>query len=116
MGYSPRVQPPLVTPIAAEPEPDADGPAPTILILFNDRQGPALVTEILRNRHAFVETEVWETVDEDDRPAYLLVAWCETAGPDALFELIGSRLPDYIQARRFPPSRLELVRRAGAQR
>ena len=30
-------------------------------------------------------------------------------------DLIGSRLPDYIQARRFPPSRMSVVRRTGTR-
>ncbi|MCW2923894.1 MAG: hypothetical protein JWM98_1298 [Thermoleophilia bacterium] len=103
----------LVTPI--EPEPDPPRPEPTLLVLFNDRQGPAQVTDIVSVRHSFVETEVWETTDEGGRPAWLLAMWCETATAEGLFDLVGSRLPDYIQARRFPPSRLARVREDGTQ-
>jgi hypothetical protein len=90
-------------------------PQPTILILFNERTGPSQVAEIIGLRHSFIESEVWETVDEQDRQAFLLALNCETATADQLFELIGSRLPDYIQARRFPPSRLAEVRRTGTR-
>lgn len=107
---------PLVTTIDDGPNRSASRPAgPTVIILFNERTGPSQVAEIISNRHSFIETETWETVDEQDRSAYLLVVTCETATADQLFELIGSRLPDYIQARRFPPSRMELVRRTGTR-
>lgn len=95
---------PLVTPIEA---------APTIAILFNERSGPAQVVDILATKHSFLRTETWKTVDETGRDAFLLVVDCETATADQLFDLIGSRLPDYIQARRFPPSLLGAVRRDG---
>ena len=91
------------------------GTEPTIVILFNEKTGPSQVADIIAGKHSFVETEIWETVDEQGRSAWLLVLTCETASPEALFELIGSRLPDYIQARRFPPSRLPLVRRDGTR-
>lgn len=110
------MQPPLVTTIDDGPDDGAGSAAgPTVLILFNDRSGPSQVVEIIGNRHSFVEHETWETVDERDRVAYVLAVTCETATADQLFELIGSRLPDYIQARRFPPSRLEHVRRTGTR-
>ena len=53
----------------------------------------------------------------DRDPLIAVVRELELLGVDAeqLLELIGSRLPDYIQARRFPPSRLELVRSAGTR-
>jgi hypothetical protein len=108
---------PLVTTIEDGPEPAAPlgGDRSTVMILFNERSGPGQVVEIIAGRHAFTVAETWETVDEQDRPAWLLVLTCETATADQLFDLIGSRLPDYIQARRFPPSRLDLVRRTGSQ-
>lgn len=84
-----------------------------MVILFNEKTGPSQVAEIIAGKHSFVQTEIWETTDEQQRPAWLLVMTCETATPEQLFELIGSRLPDYIQARRFPPSRLPVVRRDG---
>jgi len=94
----------------------ADRPVKSsLLILFNERTGPTQVAEIIALKHSFVDTEVWETVDELDRPAFLLVVNCETATADQLFDLIGSRLPDYIQARRFPPSRMGEVRRSGTR-
>lgn len=88
---------------------------PTIIIIFNERSGPAQVADIIGLRHSFIEQEVWETADEQGRQAFLLAVTCETATADQLFELIGSRLPDYIQARRFPPSRLAEVRRTGTR-
>ena len=121
------MNPPLVTTIEDGPHPggggggrgDAGGgdqrASSSLLILFNERSGPAQVAEIIALKHAFADTEVWETVDELDRSAFLLVVNCETATADQLFELIGSRLPDYIQARRFPPSRMDEVRRRGTR-
>jgi hypothetical protein len=109
---------PLVTRIDDGPEPARSAAAsdePTIIILFNERTGPAQVSEIIGNKHAFVRTEVWETTDEQDRPAWVLLVHCETATADQLFDLIGSRLPDYIQPRRFPPSRMSHVRRSGTK-
>lgn len=114
---------PLVTRIDDGPEPAsrasasraADPNEPTIIILFNEKSGPGQVADIIGNKHAFIETETWETTDEQDRPAWVLVVRCETATADQLFDLIGSRLPDYIQPRRFPPSRMELVRRTGTK-
>lgn len=102
---------PLVTPVDAEPaQPEPTLPA---LILFNEKSGPAQVVELVAAKHAFVESEIWATSDENGRPAWLLALICETASMDELFELIGSRLPDYIQARRFPLSRLAQVRAEG---
>jgi hypothetical protein len=101
---------PLVTPVESAPEPD-----PPVLILFNEKSGPAQVIDLVGVRHSFTESEVWATTDEQGRPAWLLALTCETATPNELFELIGSRLPDYIQARRFPPSRLPQVRAEGEQ-
>lgn len=109
---------PLVTRIDDGPERSRAGARsdePTIIILFNERSGPGQVAEIIANKHSFIETETWETVDEQDRPAWVLLVKCETATSDQLFELIGSRLPDYIQPRRFPPSRMELVRSSGTK-
>lgn len=106
---------PLVTTIDEGSDPTASprGSGPTAMILFNERSGPTQVADIISAKHAFVETETWETTDEQDRAAWLLVVTCETATADQLIELIGSRLPDYIQARRFPPSRLPHVQRTG---
>jgi hypothetical protein len=109
---------PLVTTIDDGPEPvlphhRAD--EPTVVIIFNEKSGPTQVAELISNKHSFIESETWETTDEQDRPAWVLVVTCETATAEQLFELIGSRLPDYIQARRFPPSRLDLVRRTGTK-
>jgi hypothetical protein len=108
---------PLVTTIDDGPHPTASsrGTGPTVVIIFNEKSGPAQVAEIIANKHSFIETEMWETVDEQDRPAFLLTVICETATAEQLLELVGSRLPDYIQARRFPPSRMELVRRTGTR-
>ena len=88
-------------------------PEPTLLVLFNEKSGPWQVVDIIAAKHAFVESETWETVDETGRAAWLLVLTCETATAQELFDLIGSRLPDYIQVRRFPASRLVDIRRAG---
>lgn len=107
---------PLVTTI--DDGRDAPAPAhagPTVIILFNEKSGPWLVAEIIAAKHSFIVTEMWQTVDETDRTAFVLVVTCETATADQLFELIGSRLPDYIQARRFPRGRLDLVRRTGTR-
>lgn len=110
------MHPPLVTTIDEGPNAAGRRPGgPTVIILFNEKTGPSQVMEIISARHSFIETETWETVDEQDRPAYLLLVTCETATADQLFDLIGSRLPDYIQARRFPPSRMGVVRRTGTQ-
>lgn len=107
---------PLVTTIDGAPAAGGSGPAdPTVVILFNDRSGPGQVVDIVANKHAFVDSEIWETEDEQSRPAWLLVLRCETATADQLFDLIGSRLPDYIQPRRFPPSRLAAVRSSGTR-
>jgi hypothetical protein len=109
---------PLVTRIDDGPEraqAAARSDEPTIIILFNEKTGPSQVAEIIGAKHSFIETETWETVDEQDRAAWVLLVKCETATSDQLFELIGSRLPDYIQPRRFPPSRMELVRREGTK-
>ncbi len=134
IGYGDGEVTPLVTTIDDGPEPTQPRPAtaqaqqqpaqqaappsvdnPTIVILFNERTGPGQVAEIIGNKHAFTETEIWETVDEQDRPAWLLIVACETATADQLFDLIGSRLPDYIQPRRFPPSRMAYVRQHGSR-
>lgn len=108
---------PLVTTIDDGPNPTAStrADAAMSIIIFNEKSGPAQVADIIGNKHSFIQTEIWETVDEQDRPAWLLTIICETATPEQLLELVGSRLPDYIQARRFPPSRLELVRRTGTR-
>lgn len=82
---------------------------PTLAILFNDRSGPEQVRDIIARQHSFVEFSVYDTVDENGRPAWLLVVNCETATAGELFGLIGQRLPDYIQPRRFPASRLQAV-------
>jgi hypothetical protein len=107
--------PPLVTTIDDGPSKGGGRrPAePTVIILFNERTGPTLVIELIARSHSFVESETWETVDEQERPAYLLLVRCATATADQLFDLLGSPQPDYIQARRFPPSRMEDVRRSG---
>lgn len=84
-------------------------------IIFNERSGPGQVAEIINVKHAFVQFEVYELPDEQGRPAFLLIVDCETATAEQLLELVGSRLPDYIQARRFPPSRIESVRRTATK-
>jgi hypothetical protein len=110
------MNPPLVTTIDEGPDASARRPGdPTIIILFNEKTGPAQVAEIISTKHSFIQTETWETVDETDRPAWVLLVTCETASADQLFDLIGSRLPDYIQPRRFPASRMHLVRREGTR-
>lgn len=91
------------------PAPNAE---PTISILFNDRTAPSQVVDIIGRQHSFVEYEALETEDEQGSRAYLLLVFCETATANELMELIGNRLPDYVQARRFPPSRLSKVRAA----
>jgi hypothetical protein len=109
---------PLVTTIddeGANPTSTSRSGGPTVIILFNEKSGPTQVADIIAAKHSFIQTEVWETTDEQDRPAWLLTVVCETATGDQLLDLIGSRLPDYIQARRFPPSRMELVRRTGTR-
>ena len=108
---------PLVTTIDEGPDPTASArtAGPTVLIIFNEKSGPGQVAEIIANKHSFIEIEMWETTDEQDRPAFLLAVTCETATAEQLLDLIGSRLPDYIQARRFPPSRMDLVRRTGTR-
>ena len=107
---------PLVTTIDEGATPSSRVNAgPTVIILFNERTGPTQVAEIIAAKHAFIETEIWETEDEQGRSAFVLAVTCETATADQLFDLIGSRLPDYIQARRFPPSRLDEVRRTGTR-
>lgn len=107
---------PLVTTVDGDPATGAPRPAdPTLLILFNDKAGPQQVVDIVASKHAFVETQTYDTRDERDRPAWLLVLTCETATATELFDMIGSRLPDYIQARRFPASRLPEIRRAAVQ-
>jgi hypothetical protein len=111
------MNPPLVTTIDdGPPQGGQRRPGePTVIILFNERTGPNQVAEIISRSHAFVESETWETVDEQERPAFLLVLTCETATAEQLFDLIGSKLPDYIQARRFPPSRMAQVRQQGTR-
>jgi hypothetical protein len=85
---------------------------PTLAILFNEKSGPDQVMDIIQVKHAFVGFETYQTDDEQGRPAFLLLVFCETATADQLFEMIGNRLPDYIQARRFPLSRLNALRAA----
>jgi hypothetical protein len=111
------MQRPLVTP-RDDSGPDNGGVSvdtPTIAIIFNEKSGPGQVIEIIAGKHAFAEHEVWETSDEAGRFAWLLIVWCETASADQLFDLIGSRLPDYIQPRRFPPSRITVTKQHGQQ-
>ncbi len=118
MGYRVKTMTPLVTTIDEGPEPllpRSRTPEPTVIIIFNEKSGPTQVAELISNKHSFIESEIWETVDEQDRPAWVLVVTCETATAEQLFELIGSRLPDYIQARRFPPSRMAHVRSTGTK-
>jgi hypothetical protein len=80
--------------------------APTLAILFNEKSGPEQVVDIIVTKHAFVDFETFETDDEQGRSAFLLCVYCETATAVELFDMIGSRLPDYIQARKFPLGRL----------
>lgn len=104
---------PLVTQTASPAAAPARSRAEIIAILFNERSGPQLMSDIVDGKHAFVQYEAWETVDEQGRPAWLLLVGCETANADQILELVGSRLPDYIQARRFPPSLIPKVRASG---
>lgn len=87
---------------------------PSVAILFNEKSGPGQVADILNRQHAFVEYEVYDTHDEQGRPAWLLLVYIETATPNEVMAMIGSRLPDYIQARMYPPSLIEKVRREAA--
>jgi hypothetical protein len=104
---------PLVTTVDGSPGGVVPKPVgPTLLILFNDKAGPQQVVDIVASKHAFVESQTYDTIDEQQRPAWLLVLTCETATAAEHFDMIGSRLPDYIQARRFPASRLPEIRRA----
>lgn len=84
-------------------------PDPTIAILFNDASAPDQVKEIVERQHAFVGFETFETDDEHGNLAYLLLVHCETATANELFDMIGNRLPDYVQARKFPLSRLRTL-------
>ena len=79
---------------------------PTLAMLFNEHSAPGQVADIISRAHAFVEFEAYDTEDETGRHAYLLLVYCETASPDQLFDMIGSRLPDYVLARKFPMSRV----------
>lgn len=85
-------------------------PAKYMAVIFNDRTGPAMVQEIIERVHSFCKYDMYDTVDENGRSAWLLIVECETATPDQLYALIGQNLPDYIRARRFPPTRLEQLR------
>lgn len=104
---------PFITPldpISADLPPSED-----LLVLFNDRAGATQMRDLVLVRHAFVTFETWETVDEQERRAFLLLVRCETADAEELMGLVTGRLPDYIQVRRFPPSRLDDVRRSGTR-
>ena len=103
------------TDTAASPAGDAVSGPPSAAILFNEKSAPQQVVDIIDQKHAFVGYEGWETVDEQGRPAWLLLIWCETASEVEILELVGGRLPDYIRARRFPPSQVARVRRDGTQ-
>lgn len=92
--------------------PEADR-VPSLAILFNEKTGPDQVIDIVRTKHAFVDFETFETDDEQGRPAFLLLVYCETAAGDELMDMVGNRLPDYIQARKFPLSRLRELQAAG---
>ena len=85
---------------------------PTLAILFNEKSGPQQVMDIISIKHSFVGFETYETDDEKGSAAFLLLVYCETATADQLYDMIGHRLPDYIQARTFPLSRLAHLRRA----
>lgn len=82
---------------------------PTVAIVFNDRAAPDQVQEIVERQHAFCGFESYETEDESGNPAFLLLIYCETATANELFDMIGTRLPDYIQARKFPMSRVRAL-------
>ena len=72
---------PLVTTIDDGPNPTTPptrAAGPNVIIIFNEKSGPAQVAEIISNRHSFIVTETWETVDEQDRPAWLLTVDCES--------------------------------------
>jgi hypothetical protein len=85
---------------------------PNLAILFNEKSGPDQVIDIIARQHAFVEFEKLQTVDEQGRTAFLLLVTCETATADQLYDMIGHKLPDYVLARKYPPSRVAAVRRA----
>ncbi|MBC7461839.1 MAG: hypothetical protein H7287_10800 [Thermoleophilia bacterium] len=106
---------PLVTTVDGAPAPAAEQapPEPTMLIVFNEKSGASQVVDIIATKHAFVVTEIWKGLDENDREAWVLVVTCETASSSEVYDLIGKRLPDYIRARQYPPSRLAELRRTG---
>ncbi len=83
---------------------------PSVAILFNEKSGPDQVVDIISRQHAFVQHEPLVTVDERGSTAWLLLLACETARPEQIMEMVGNRLPDYIQARLFPPSMVDAVR------
>jgi hypothetical protein len=83
---------------------------PTLAVLFNEKSGPDQVVDIIARQHAFAEFETLQTVDEQGRVAWLLLVTCETGTADQLFDMIGHKLPDYVIARRYPPSRVATVR------
>lgn len=101
---------PLVTRIDQDSEKQKNDP---ILVIFNEHSGPGQVIDLVNVKHAFIEYEVWKHQDEQGRPAWILILTCETATAEEVLDLVGSRLPDYIQVRRFPLSRLSLVRSSG---
>lgn len=87
----------------------------TLAVIFNDAAGPQMVVDIIERVHSFIGYETVTTKDERGSTAWLLIVRCETATPGELFEMIGNRLPDYIRARHFPPSRLaQLTSKASA--
>ncbi len=83
---------------------------PTIALIFNDRSAAGQVQELIERDHAFARYESIEAEDEQGRAAWVLAIWCETATANQIYDSVVPRLPDYIRARWFPPTRVrELV-------
>lgn len=77
---------------------------PTIALLFNDRKGPELMREHVEREHAFCRFATWQDVDEEGRSAYVFAVWSETASAEEIWGYT-PRLPDYLRARKYPPTR-----------
>lgn len=88
--------------------------APVLAVLFNDRKGAELLREHVAREHSFCRFETFQTQDEEGRNVVVFAIWTETATAADLWSYC-ARLPDYILARRFPPTRIELLQsQAGA--
>jgi hypothetical protein len=88
--------------------------APVLAVLFNDRKGAELLREHVAREHSFCRFELFQTQDEEGRNVVVFAIWTETASASDLWAYC-ARLPDYILARRFPPTRVELLQQAQAQ-